>query len=206
MLATITISGRPTKDPVMMQTKNNTQYIMLDIAQSQGFGDETHTLFFNCYFSQYLAERLVKAKVMKGTCLEITGRFDSKEFTKKDGSIGRSLEIKVLDWEFAISNKDGNGQNAAPPQNMPQAQNGQMPQQNMPQTQGGQMPQQNMPQAQGYGQSGYQGRPASQAPAQNHAMAGQNYGAMQQGYPMQPPEGNGFMNVPQTYAGQLPFN
>lgn len=199
MLSQITISGRPTKDPIM-QTKGDTQYIVLDIAQTQGFGDTEHTLFFSCYFNSYLAERLLKAKVQKGTCLDIVGKFDSKEFTRKDGTLGRSLEIRVLDWEFSIANRQEVQQHAAGAM----APGNQMP----PNAPTGQMPPVGTGQAPGY-------NPGAAPPAQGAMQpAGQNYMTPPAGQIYTPPmqgsqapqqSADGFTNVPQAYANQLPF-
>jgi Single-stranded DNA-binding protein len=198
MLSTITIAGRPTKDPVM-QTKGENQYVTLDIAQTQGFGDDARTLYFSCYFSKYLAERLLKANVKKGTCLDITGKFDSKEFTHKDGTPGRSLEIRVFEWDFSIANKNDN--QSVVPGNMPpgtQVPNnvppGQMPPANAGQ-QMGQNPNAAPPQG---GMQPAMGGGYMQPPV------GQNYTPPAQGaYPQQ--AAGGFTAVPQAQAGQLPF-
>lgn len=199
MLSQITIAGRPTKDPIM-QTKGDSQYITLDIAQSQGFGETEHTLYFSCYFNSYLAERLLKAKVGKGTCLDIVGKFDSKEFTRKDGTIGRSLEIRVHDWDFSIANRNDGAQNGVPTMT-PGAQ---LP----PNAPAGQMPPAGMGQNPGYTPGAAPPAQGNMQPANNNYMAppaGQAYAPPMQDSPVSQQSADGFTGVPQAYAGQLPF-
>ena len=199
MLSQITIAGRPTKDPTMQTSKDGTKYITLDIANTQGFGDNAHSLFFSCYFNAYLAERLVKAKVAKATCLDITGKFDSKEFTRRDGTPGRSLEIRVQDWEFSISNK-ADSQNMAPTNVSP----GTQAPTNAPV---GQAPPASVNQTPGYNPGAAPYPQGTMPPANNGYMqpAGQNYAPPAQN--TQPPQqpADGFTSVPQAYANQLPF-
>ena len=71
MSAILTILGRATRDPEMQQGKNSgTEYVSLDIAVSQrGQDGKEETIYYQCYFNKFLAERLAKAGVKKGTGL-----------------------------------------------------------------------------------------------------------------------------------------
>ncbi len=53
----------------MQQGKNSgTEYVSLDIAVSQrGQDGKEETIYYQCYFNKFLAERLAKAGVKKGT-------------------------------------------------------------------------------------------------------------------------------------------
>ena len=75
MSAILTILGRATRDPEMQQGKNSgTEYVSLDIAVSQrGQDGKEETIYYQCYFNKFLAERLAKAGVKKGTGLMIYG-------------------------------------------------------------------------------------------------------------------------------------
>ena len=68
MSAILTILGRATRDPEMQQGKNSgTEYVSLDIAVSQrGQDGKEETIYYQCYFNKFLAERLAKAGVKKG--------------------------------------------------------------------------------------------------------------------------------------------
>lgn len=63
MSAILTILGRATRDPEMQQGKNSgTEYVSLDIAVSQrGQDGKEETIYYQCYFNKFLAERLAKA-------------------------------------------------------------------------------------------------------------------------------------------------
>lgn len=121
-MAMIHFMGRPTKDPVMQQGKNSgAEYISLDIATTQRSQDKNNpyeSVFYQCYFSKFLAERLIKAGVKSGTCLSITGSVDIHPFIynkgQRAGQAGASIEVSVKDWEFCIANRPENGANAAP--------------------------------------------------------------------------------------------
>ena len=78
MSAILTILGRATRDPEMQQGKNSgTEYVSLDIAVSQrGQDGKEETIYYQCYFNKFLAERLAKAGVKKGTGLMIYGDLD----------------------------------------------------------------------------------------------------------------------------------
>ena len=60
MSAILTILGRATRDPEMQQGKNSgTEYVSLDIAVSQrGQDGKEETIYYQCYFNKFLAERL----------------------------------------------------------------------------------------------------------------------------------------------------
>ena len=76
MSAIIHVMGRVTKDPSIQQGKNNgSEYISLDLASSQRSQNTQNgqngyeSMFYQCYFNKFLAERLIKAGVKSGTCI-----------------------------------------------------------------------------------------------------------------------------------------
>lgn len=210
MSVKVIFMGRPTKDPVMSQSQNGTEYISLDVAvsqRSQTGNDET--VFYQCYFSKGLADRLVKAKVKKGSCLSIVGSLELHPFMYQQGNNagkpGINANVRVLDWEYTISNRPENAGNTPNQSNHP---NGYGQTGNGPAYPAG-----NVGGTPALGGTGYQtqGAPASRAPQgnpQNHAAPPQSY--PNQNYPQEqssaggyPQESyGGFQNVPQE---QLPF-
>lgn len=229
-MAIIQFMGRPTTDPVMQQGKTSgAEYISLDIGvtqRSQDPANPSESIFYKCYFSKHLADRLLKAGVKTGTCLSIVGTVDIHPFLynkgQKAGQPGVSVNVNVKDWEFCISNRPANGNMA--PNGVP---GGTMMNNGGAAPSAGNMPN---PQMQGgYGNAPgnpplANGVPASGAsmqanaygtPAQNPATANNMY--QQPAYPspggipnngMMPnaAAGNGFTSVPEGMAGQLPFN
>ena len=105
-------SGRPTKDPVMQQAKNSaTEYISLDIAVPRRKKDgKDDALFIHCYFNKSLADRLLNAKVKKGSCIQIRGDLDIDAFLYNQGQPGVNANCYVENWEFCLSNRQNSGQ------------------------------------------------------------------------------------------------
>ena len=97
MSAILTILGRATRDPEMQQGKNSgTEYVSLDIAVSQrGQDGKEETIYYQCYFNKFLAERLAKAGVKKGTGLMIYGDLELHPFIYQKGkNAGRQMPVR----------------------------------------------------------------------------------------------------------------
>ena len=111
MSAILTILGRATRDPEMQQGKNSgTEYVSLDIAVSQrGQDGKEETIYYQCYFNKFLAERLAKAGVKKGTGLMIYGDLELHPFIyqkgKNAGQANAGPRVNVKDWHFVPSNR-----------------------------------------------------------------------------------------------------
>ncbi|MBM6827463.1 single-stranded DNA-binding protein [Mordavella massiliensis] len=198
-------SGRPTTDPEMKQSKTGTEYISLDIAVPQYSPDgKENALFVQCYFHKSLADRLLKAKVMKGTCLQIRGDLKANAFVyqqgEKAGQAGLNLNCYVENWEFCLSNRQNSGQNPNQGQNGNYQPNGNNPGGNYPNN-GGQN--NRTPNGNGFGGS-YAGNNNPQGSSAN----GRN---MNGGYPRSAPGGvptqaNGYGNPNQTAEGGYGYN
>ena len=89
MSAIITIPGRPTADPQLMQAKNSgSTYTNLDIPVTQrGQDGNKETIFYNCHFNSFQADRLMKAGVKKRHrhhCLWETGASSIHPFKRTE--------------------------------------------------------------------------------------------------------------------------
>jgi len=96
--------------------KSGCVYANFSIAVNEGFGDKQKTTYFECTVFGAEDERLQKAKAKKGSQLQITGKFGTSEFERKDGTPGHSLTILVLAWSYIPGTggqKDANGGTAA---------------------------------------------------------------------------------------------
>lgn len=84
MPASITFEGRLAVDlDLNVDPATGRKSIRVPVIQNKGYSKETeHTISFSCYFGGYEAERLVKAKVQKGSLITIAGNFDSHEYMK----------------------------------------------------------------------------------------------------------------------------
>lgn len=228
MAPIIHLLGRVTADVQMQKAKNSeTEYVTLDFAVTQrGQNKEGETIYYHCFFHSFLAQRLVKANVKKGTGLYLYGDLELKAFTHQKGShqgeAGISANVTVKDWDFVPSNKldtdtganqNGNyAQNAsgtATPgtgnyQNTPVPNqgiaNGMPYQGNVPQ--GAQA--QNMPN--GFPPQGQNGMPNQSVPNGVYPTAStQGYQNEMQQNMGNNYANNGFANVPEGMPGQLPF-
>ena len=195
MSAIIILPGRPTADPQIMQAKNsNTTYTTLDISCTQrGQDEKTETVYYSCYFNSFLADRLSKAGVKKGTGLIIYGELELHPFIhqkgKNQGKPNAGPSVVVKDWQFApLTYNDNNGVNPGVPGGVPQNGYGQRGGTPVPNQQGGYP----TPAQGGYPQ-------ASGAPAGNYAPAGAAP-QFQNGYAQ---GGQGRTNAPQ---GSVPQN
>lgn len=255
MSAIIHLMGRVTKDPVMQQGRNNgTEYISLDLATSQRSQNAQNnpenpyeSVFYQCYLNKFLAERLLKAGVKKGTCLYVYGDLEIHPFVysqgPKTGQAGYNAKISVRDWQFCLSNKSegdaGGNQAGAPPYNGGAVTPGAGGYQNPgPQNGGYQNPAggnaagngnysgsngnagANYPNGNGNPDNGSRptnggipqgGSYQANAPAQNSSVGNQMY-QQQRGnaqYGQTPQQGgfagDGFTNIPEGMASQLPF-
>ena len=189
-------SGRPTKDPVMQQAKNSaTEYISLDIAVPRRKRDgKDDALFIHCYFNKTLADRLLNAKVKKGSCIQIRGDLDIDAFLYNQGQPGVNANCYVENWEFCLSNRQNSGQNPN------QGQNGNNPGGNYPNN-GGQN--NRTPNGNGFGGS-YAGNNNPQGSSANSRN-------MNGGYPRSAPGGvptqaNSYGNPNQNAEGGYGYN
>lgn len=241
MSATTHLMGRVTRDPVIQQARNNgTEYISLDLAVSQRSQNNQNgqnayeTIYYQCFFNNYLTERIRKTNIKKGTCLYVYGELELHPFIyqqgQKAGQAGINAKINVKDWQFCLSNKPENESGAAPGMNpngnaMPNSGGAATP----GGTPGGGYPNPGVSNNGNYmgaagGQNGnyagnaapnnaYSGNaartgnyttpPTQQTPPVSYAgNAAQPYGSMPAGtYP-----NDGFSHIPESQAGQLPFN
>ena len=89
---TITTIGRVTADLELKTSQNgkNTKYIQFGFAVNKGYGDDTHANFYSCVLYGEAAQRMMDAKVKKGSLIQIVGHIcndGSKIFIR----IGRLL-------------------------------------------------------------------------------------------------------------------
>ncbi|MDD3279545.1 MAG: single-stranded DNA-binding protein [Lachnospiraceae bacterium] len=220
MSTQIIIMGRTTKPPVIQQAQNTgAEYISLDLAVSQWNQKDRHeeTIFYKCFFNSYQAQKLIKANVKQGSTLQIIGNLTLQPFIyqkgERAGQPDSGARIEVYDWQYTLSNKPENADagGSAPTQGMA---NGGVPNGGY-QNQGYANQANYAAQNSGYGNAPApnmaQGQPPQnqQAQQQSQNRQSQNYQQTANGYQGMP-AGNayandGFTNVPEGMAQQLPF-
>lgn len=114
---TITTTGRVTADLELKTSQNgkNTKFVQFGLAVNRGFGENTHPNFYQCILFGEQAQRILDAKVKKGSLIQIVGDQDLVEYDRRDGSTGWAAKITLLSWAYAPTNKPKeSGDGAAP--------------------------------------------------------------------------------------------
>ena len=101
---TVMGTGRLTKDIAPNSEKGGNFTMAFDI----GFGGKATTDFVKCFVSQETMEHMEKAKVKKGSLIQVLGtpRFTSKK-DETSGSYVNNSWINVRDWTYQPSNGGG---------------------------------------------------------------------------------------------------
>lgn len=98
--SSITISGNVTQDPTIRFTNTGKPVATISVAVNRRYqvnGEwQEETSFMNLIVWNDLGERAV-ASFSKGDRVIATGRFQNRQFTRKDGSTGTAAEIVVDD-------------------------------------------------------------------------------------------------------------
>lgn len=105
MMIHITTVGGVTADLELKESANGKPYLSFDLAVTKGFGTNKHTVYLQVWVFNAMAERIVAAKVRKGSQLLISGDLDVVEFERTDSSKGMANKVYLQDWEFVGSGK-----------------------------------------------------------------------------------------------------
>lgn len=107
---TISTIGRVTADLELKTSQNgkNTKYIQFGFAVNKGYGDDTHANFYSCVLYGEAAQRMMDAKVKKGSLIQIVGDLELVEFARRDGSPGWTAKITLYNWNYAPTNRPKN--------------------------------------------------------------------------------------------------
>ena len=117
--ATIITYGRVTADFMLQTSQNGTPYVQFSLAVNKGYGDKEHPNFYQCVLYNEAAQRIMNAKVKKGSLLQIVGDLDLTEYAKNDGSKGFSAKITVMDWSYLPSTRSQSEQDSNTGNNQP---------------------------------------------------------------------------------------
>lgn len=81
------------------------------VAVKSGFGDREQTMWIRCNMWGQRAESKLVQWLTKGKGVAVTGELSMREYDKKDGTRGYSLEVRVVDVTLTGSD---NGSQAQP--------------------------------------------------------------------------------------------
>ena len=111
------IIGRVTKDLEPKTSETGVTYVNFDVAENTGFGEKAKTVYHRCtIFGEDLVNRIVKAKVKKGSFLKVVGEQTLDAYTREsDGKAVPTSSIDVWHWGYIPtgSGKTGNTANAS---------------------------------------------------------------------------------------------
>lgn len=112
MLSTVQTTGHVTKDPVLKTgTQTGHKYLRLNLAADSGYGENKKSVFYQATFFGNEAERIIKAKIKKGSFIELTGNIEEVITFQPDGSkeIMAMIKVEPYRWSFVpTSKKEGN--------------------------------------------------------------------------------------------------
>lgn len=99
-MLTVNTIGRVTKDLEVQYSKAHEPYVRFNFVVNKGYGENAHPVYLQCWVFGAAVERLVKAKVGKGSLLHVTGDLDITKFKKDDGTELTIPKVIVLDWGY----------------------------------------------------------------------------------------------------------
>lgn len=89
---TITIHGNVGQEPELKFTPSGMAVVTFTIADTYGRDDKKKTTWHNVTAFSKLAENIA-ASINKGDSIVVTGRLEQEEYTKKDGTKGKSTRV-----------------------------------------------------------------------------------------------------------------
>ena len=90
----ITITGRIGGEPELRFTKSGQAVAEFSVADTWGKDDKKKTTWHDCVAFGQLAENIVSC-VQKGKTVIVSGRYEQDEYTKKDGTKGKTKRLIV---------------------------------------------------------------------------------------------------------------
>lgn len=88
----ITINGKVGQEPELRYSQGGMAILTFSVADTYGKDDKKKTTWHNVTVFSKLAENVANT-ITKGSTVIITGRYEQDEFTKKDGTKGKSLKL-----------------------------------------------------------------------------------------------------------------
>ena len=118
-MLTVTGIGRVTADLEPKKSeKTNTEYLRFSLAINKGHGDNQRTVFLQCMlYGEQQVQRMINAKVQKGSLIAVSGELDVEEYKKKDGTPDKSVKVTLYDWSYIPSSVKPKDETAPPDTN-----------------------------------------------------------------------------------------
>lgn len=88
----ITITGKIGQEPELRYSQGGMAILTFSVADTYGKDDKKKTTWHNVTVFAQLAENVANS-VSKGDTVIISGRYEQDEYTKKDGTKGKSIKL-----------------------------------------------------------------------------------------------------------------
>ena len=99
MPAYINITARLARAPELRETPSGTSICELTLPVDTGYGDNKVTTWWKCSIWGKRGETAAKY-LSKGSWVTVNGEPSLRTYSMRDGTEGKSLEVKVSDWGF----------------------------------------------------------------------------------------------------------
>lgn len=100
-MAQVYVIGWVTADLELKTSVNDRPYVRFDIAENIGGKDRVRTQYLQICAMGGDAERIVHARVKKGSLIWVSGSLELEVFTKKDGiTTDKRLKVLLDNWGF----------------------------------------------------------------------------------------------------------
>lgn len=109
----LNFTGNIGRDAEIRYTAKQEPIVSFSVALSSGYGDKAITTWLNCTGFGARYEK-VAPYLVKGSQVGITGEFQARPYTTKEGVEKLSLEVRIVDLTLLGSRKDADGGNVAP--------------------------------------------------------------------------------------------
>lgn len=101
MFTPVALVGRVTKDVELKTSAGGTKYVQFSLAVNKGYGEQQHPNFYQCSLFEEAAERIIKAKVKKGSLITVIGDLDVQDYQNPTtNQLATFLKVKVYDWDY----------------------------------------------------------------------------------------------------------
>lgn len=99
----ITIAGNVGQDGTIRQTQTGKSVLGFSVAVKAGWGENEHTIWFNCSMWGVRGERL-SSYIKKGTSLCVSGSFDTREY---EGKTYMEIEVSEVTLQGKAKSQEG---------------------------------------------------------------------------------------------------
>ena len=99
----ITVAGNVGQDSTIRQTKSGKSVLGFSVAVKAGWGENEHTIWFNCSLWGVRGERL-SSYIKKGTSVCVSGSLDTREY---EGRTYMEIEVSEVTLQGQAKSQEG---------------------------------------------------------------------------------------------------